>query len=94
MGAQMVKEVASKPAMSLATAPPPPPFAQAICCEGESVAAGSNPMDVKRGIDKAVETVSAEQMSKPTKDQKEIAQVGTILPITMKQSKHHCRSDG
>jgi chaperonin GroEL len=56
-------------------------LAQAIYREGaKTVAAGSNPMDVKRGIDKAVETVVAElkKMSKPTKDQKEIAQVGTI----------------
>jgi len=46
----------------------------------ETVAAGSNPMDIKRGIDKAVETVIEElrKISKPTKDQKEIAQVGTI----------------
>jgi chaperonin GroEL len=56
-------------------------LAQAIYREGaKTVAAGSNPMDIKRGIDKAVEAVIAElrKISKPTKDQKEIAQVGTI----------------
>jgi len=82
MGAQMVREVASKTSdvagdgTTTATI-----LAQAIYREGaKSVAAGSNPMDVKRGIDKAVETVVAElkKLSKPTKDQKEIAQVGTI----------------
>jgi chaperonin GroEL len=82
MGAQMVKEVASKTSdvagdgTTTATL-----LAQAIFREGaKSVAAGSNPMDVKRGIDKAVEVVVKElkRMSKPTKDAKEIAQVGTI----------------
>ena len=82
MGAQMVKEVASKTSdvagdgTTTATI-----LAQAIFREGaKSVAAGSNPMDVKRGIDKAVEVVVKElkKMSKPTKDAKEIAQVGTI----------------
>ena len=82
MGAQIVKEVASKTSdvagdgTTTATI-----LAQAIYREGvKAVAAGSNPMDVKRGIDKAVETVVKElgKMSKPTKDQKEIAQVGTI----------------
>ncbi len=82
MGAQMVKEVASKTSdvagdgTTTATI-----LAQAIYREGvKAVAAGSNPMDVKRGIEKAVETVVKElnKMSKPTKDQKEIAQVGTI----------------
>jgi len=82
MGAQMVKEVASKTSdvagdgTTTATI-----LAQAIYREGvKAVAAGSNPMDVKRGIDKAVETVVKElqKISKPTKDQKEIAQVGTI----------------
>jgi chaperonin GroEL len=82
MGAQMVKEVASKTSdvagdgTTTATL-----LAQAIFREGaKSVAAGSNPMDVKRGIDKAVEVVVKElkKMSKPTKDAKEIAQVGTI----------------
>jgi len=82
MGAQMVKEVASKTSdvagdgTTTATI-----LAQAIFREGvKSVAAGSNPMDVKRGIDKAVDVVVKElkKMSKPTKDVKEIAQVGTI----------------
>jgi len=82
MGAQMVKEVASKTSdvagdgTTTATI-----LAQAIFREGaKSVAAGSNPMDVKRGIDKAVEVVVKElrKLSKPTKDAKEIAQVGTI----------------
>ena len=82
MGAQMVKEVASRTSdvagdgTTTATI-----LAQAIYREGaKTVAAGSNPMDVKRGIDKAVETVVAElkNMSKPTKEQNEIAQVGTI----------------
>ncbi|MDX9746335.1 MAG: chaperonin GroEL [Syntrophales bacterium] len=82
MGAQMVREVASKTSdvagdgTTTATI-----LAQAIYREGvKAVAAGSNPMDVKRGIDKAVETVVAElkKQSKPTKDQKEIAQVGTV----------------
>ncbi len=82
MGAQMVREVASKTSdvagdgTTTATI-----LAQAIYREGaKTVAAGSNPMDLKRGIDKAVETVVGElkKLSKPTKDQKEIAQVGTI----------------
>ena len=82
MGAQMVKEVASKTSdvagdgTTTATL-----LAQAIYREGvKAVAAGSNPMDIKRGIEKAVDTVVKElsKMSKPTKDQKEIAQVGTI----------------
>jgi len=82
MGAQMVREVASRTSdvagdgTTTATI-----LAQAIYREGaKTVAAGSNPMDVKRGIDKAVEVVVAElkKLSKPTKDQKEIAQVGTI----------------
>jgi chaperonin GroEL len=82
MGAQMVKEVASKTSdvagdgTTTATV-----LAQAIFREGAKlVAAGHNPMELKRGIDKAVETVIVElkKQSKPTKDQKEIAQVGTI----------------
>ena len=82
MGAQMVKEVASKTSdvagdgTTTATV-----LAQSIYREGAKlVAAGYNPMDVKRGIDKAVEAVAAElkKMSKATKDPKEIAQVGTI----------------
>jgi chaperonin GroEL len=82
MGAQMVKEVASKTSdvagdgTTTATV-----LAQAIYKEGAKlVAAGHNPMELKRGIDKAVEVVIDElkKQSKPTKDQKEIAQVGTI----------------
>jgi len=82
MGAQMVKEVASKTSdvagdgTTTATV-----LAQAIYREGAKlVAAGHNPMELKRGIDKAVEAVVEElkKISKPTKDQKEIAQVGTI----------------
>src|ERR1700704_1893060 len=81
-GAQMVKEVASKTSdvagdgTTTATV-----LAQAIFREGAKlVAAGNNPMEIKRGIDKAVEAVVAElkKLSKATKDPKEIAQVGTI----------------
>ena len=82
MGAQMVKEVASKTSdvagdgTTTATV-----LAQAIYKEGSKlVAAGVNPMAIKRGIEKAVEVVVEElkRLSKPTKDQEEIAQVGTI----------------
>ena len=82
MGAQMVKEVASKTSdmagdgTTTATV-----LARAIYEEGQKlVAAGNNPMAIKRGIDKAVEVVVKElhRISKPTKDQREIAQVGTI----------------
>jgi chaperonin GroEL len=82
MGAQMVKEVASKTSdvagdgTTTATV-----LAQAIYREGSKlVAAGHNPMDIKRGLDKAVEAIVADlkRLSKPTKDHKEIAQVGTI----------------
>jgi chaperonin GroEL len=82
MGAQMVKEVASKTSdiagdgTTTATI-----LAQAIFTEGiKLVAAGRNPMSIKRGIDKAVEAVTASlnKLAKPTRDQKEIAQVGTI----------------
>ena len=82
MGAQMVKEVASKTSdtagdgTTTATV-----LAQAIYREGSKVvAAGANPMDVKRGIDLAVEEVIKElkKLTKPTKDQKEISQVGKI----------------
>ncbi|MBW2038923.1 MAG: chaperonin GroEL [Deltaproteobacteria bacterium] len=82
MGAQMVKEVASKTSdaagdgTTTATV-----LAQAIYREGvKVVAAGASPMDVKRGIDAGVKTVveELEKMSNPTKEQKEIAQVGTI----------------
>jgi chaperonin GroEL len=82
MGAQMVKEVASKTSdmagdgTTTATV-----LAQAIYNEGQKlVTAGVNPMALKRGIDKGVNTVVAElkKLSKPTKDKKEIRQVGTI----------------
>jgi len=82
MGAQMVKEVASKTSdiagdgTTTATV-----LAQAIIREGmKSVAAGMNPMDLKRGIDKAVESAVAElkNLSKPCTTSKEIAQVGSI----------------
>ncbi len=82
MGAQMVKEVASKTSdvagdgTTTATI-----LAQAIYREGSKlVAAGVNPMAIKRGIDKAVEVVVEElqKMSKPTQDKKEISQVGCI----------------
>ncbi len=82
MGAQMVKEVASKTSdvagdgTTTATV-----LARAIYTEGiKMVAAGHDPMSLKRGIDRAVEGVVSELkgMSKPTKDRKEIAQVGTI----------------
>jgi chaperonin GroEL len=82
MGAQMVKEVASKTAdvagdgTTTATV-----LAQAIVREGmKYVAAGMNPMDLKRGIDKAVEAIveQLKQISKPCTTSKEIAQVGSI----------------
>ncbi len=82
MGAQMVKEVASKTSdvagdgTTTATI-----LAQAIYREGSKlVAAGSNPMAIKRGIDKAVDAVVADlkKLSKPTKEKMEIAQVGTV----------------
>ncbi len=82
MGAQMVKEVASKTSdvagdgTTTATI-----LAQAIYREGSKlVAAGHNPMELKRGIEKGVETVVEElkKLSKPTKEQKEISQVGKI----------------
>jgi chaperonin GroEL len=82
MGAQLVKEVASKTSdtagdgTTTATV-----LAHAIYREGiKNVTAGSNPMEIKRGIEKAVEVVIGElkKMSKPVQDKKEIAQVGTI----------------
>lgn len=82
MGAQMVKEVASKTSdnagdgTTTATV-----LAAALIREGmKAVAAGMNPMDLKRGIDKAVQAATAElkNLSKPTADDKAIAQVGTI----------------
>ncbi len=82
MGAQMVKEVASQTSdeagdgTTTATV-----LAQSILVEGlKAVAAGMNPMDLKRGIDKAVSSAVAEieKMSTPCEDSKSIAQVGTI----------------
>ena len=82
MGAQMVKEVASKTSdmagdgTTTATV-----LARSIYEEGQKlVAAGNNPMAIKRGVDAAVEVVIKElqKLSKTTKDQREIAQVGTI----------------
>ncbi|MEX1366546.1 MAG: chaperonin GroEL [Nannocystaceae bacterium] len=82
MGAQMVKEVASKTSdiagdgTTTATV-----LAQALFREGiKMVAAGHDPMEIKRGVDAAVETVIAaiHKLSKPTKGEDEIAQVGTI----------------
>jgi len=82
MGAQLVKEVASKTSdvagdgTTTATV-----LAQAIYRQGSKlVAAGHNPMEIKRGLDQAVEALVAElkNISKPIKDHKEIAQVGTI----------------
>ncbi len=82
MGAQMVREVASKTSdvagdgTTTATI-----LAQQILREGlKNVAAGANPMELKRGIEKAVDTVVEElkKLSKPVKSTKEIAQVGSI----------------
>jgi chaperonin GroEL len=82
MGAQMVKEVASKTSdmagdgTTTATV-----LARSIYEEGQKlVAAGNNPMSIKRGVDAAVDVAVKElqKLSKTTKDQREIAQVGTI----------------
>src|SRR5216110_2609091 len=82
MGAQMVKEVASKTSdnagdgTTTATV-----LAQAIYHQGSKlVAAGHNPMELKRGIDQAVSKITdhLKTITKQTKDRKEIAQVGTI----------------
>ena len=82
MGAQMVKEVASKTSdtagdgTTTATV-----LAQAIFREGaKMVAAGHNPMELKRGMEKAVEKIveALKKISKPTKGQKDVAQIGTI----------------
>src|SRR5476651_2698464 len=82
MGAQMVREVASKTSdvagdgTTTATV-----LAQAIFREGSKlVAAGHNPMEIKRGIDKAVEVIVEElkKSAKSTKDPTEIAQIGTV----------------
>src|SRR5437867_1120197 len=85
MGAQMLREVASKTSdvagdgTTTATV-----LAQAIFREGvKNVTAGGNPMDLKRGIDRAVETVVEEvkKLSRPTKDKKQIAQMSKPLVI-------------
>jgi len=82
MGAQLVREVASKTSdvagdgTTTATV-----LAQAIYREGvKNITAGANPMDIKRGIDKAVDVVVEElkKLSKPCKNKKEISQIGTI----------------
>ena len=82
MGAQMVREVASKTSdvagdgTTTATV-----LAESIYREGlRNVTAGANPMGLKRGIEKAVDVVieALKQLSKPVKDKKEISQVGTI----------------
>ena len=82
MGAQLVREVASKTSdvagdgTTTATV-----LAQAVFREGaKNITAGANPMEVKRGIDKAIEAVTAElkTMSKPCQAKKEISQIGTI----------------
>ncbi len=82
MGAQLVKEVASKTSdvagdgTTTATV-----LAQAIFREGvKHISAGANPMELKRGIDKAVEVATAElkKLSKPCQDKKEIGQIGSI----------------
>src|SRR5512137_2273824 len=89
LGAKMVREVASKTSdlagdgTTTATV-----LAQAILREGsKNVTAGSNPMALKRGIDKAVEAIVEEiqKISKPTKGKKEIAQVATISANNDKQ---------
>jgi len=89
MGAQMVKEVASKTAdiagdgTTTATV-----LAQAIISEGlKMVAAGANPMDLKRGIDKAVASIVAnlkEQSQTVGSDSKKFNRLLLFLPITMK----------
>ena len=82
MGAQLVKEVASKTSdvagdgTTTATV-----LAQAIFREGvKNITAGANPMEIKRGIDKAVETAIEElkKISKPCQSKKEISQIGAI----------------
>ena len=82
MGAQLVKEVASKTSDAAGDGTTTATIlAQAIYREGTKlVAAGRNPMAIKRGIDKAVDALVAElqNLAKPTRDQKEIAQIGTI----------------
>ncbi|MGE9985539.1 chaperonin GroEL [Desulfovibrio sp. SGI.169] len=82
MGAQLVKEVASKTSDAAGDGTTTATIlAQAVYHEGiKLVAAGRNPMAIKRGIDKGVDALIAElaNLAKPTRDQKEIAQIGTI----------------
>jgi chaperonin GroEL len=82
MGAQMVKEVASKTSDMAGDGTTTATILAAAIYEGgqKLVAAGNNPMGIKRGIDKAVLKIvkELENISNPTKDQSEIAQVGTI----------------
>lgn len=86
MGAQLVKEVASKTSDAAGDGTTTATIlAQAIYHEGiKLIAAGRNPMAVKRGIDKGVEALINElaKLAKPTRDQKEIAQIGTISANT------------
>src|SRR3954465_8625622 len=105
MGAQMVKEVATKTSdlagdgTTTATV-----LAQAIFREGlKNVTAGANPMELKRGIDRAVEAVVEQlrTLSVPSAGKKEIAQVGTISPNNDKEIGHRtaeamakCGKDG
>ena len=90
MGAQMVKEVATKTSdiagdgTTTATV-----LAEAIFSEGlKNVTAGTNPMGIRRGIDKAVDTVvqALKRLSLPTKGKREIAQVGSISATTTRRS--------
>ena len=99
MGAQLLREVASKTSdvagdgTTTATV-----LAQAIFREGiKNVTAGGNPMDLKRGIDRAVEVAVAEiqKLSRPTSDKREIAQVGTISANNDATiGDPHCRGHG
>ena len=99
MGAQLVKEVASNTSdeagdgTTTATV-----LAQAIIREGlKAVSSGRNPMDIKRGIDKAVIAATEElkKLSKPCKDSKAIAQVGTISANSDESHRQDdCRGDG
>ena len=99
MGAQMVKEVASQASdvagdgTTTATV-----LAHAIVNEGlKSVAAGMNPMDLKRGIDKAIVAAVAEveKQATPCADNKAIAQVGTISANSdVTVGRNYCRSYG
>ena len=98
IGVQMVKEVASKVSdeagdgTTTATV-----LTQAIYREGvKMLAAGYAPMELKRGIDKAVvaAVASLKELSKPTKDYKEIFEWGLFLPATMSNRSDYYRGDG